>query len=135
MDKKNTKHSLLKFIACTITILFFTSTTVYAENEAKSPSIKEILESGHKPQTDTPPSQIPVAATIQTPSPKEKSGPKDKYERSTPQGSFQGLSNALEQSDYELAINFMDMRNLPKVLAGNNKELARKLRIILNLFK
>ncbi len=57
-------------------------------------------------------------------------GPADEFNRGTPRGSLQGLGAAYLDGDYETAVNFLDLRNLPDEVTDDGPTLARKLRIV-----
>lgn len=104
-----------------ILLLIFSSTVVHGSKDADAPKLKDLLGSEPSPQ----------AEAKQTP--EKETGPHDKYDRITPRGSFQGLTKALDERDYELALKFMDLRKLPAGISGKDLELARELKIILDL--
>ncbi len=58
--------------------------------------------------------------------------PHDKYNRISPRSSILALGKALKNKDYELAVNYLDLRNLPFSFdkKHNGPELARQLSII-----
>ncbi len=62
------------------------------------------------------------------------SGPYDEYNRSTPRSSLIALSLAVREKDYERAVNYLDLRNLPFSLEEelNGTDLVRKLVIVAN---
>ncbi len=62
------------------------------------------------------------------------SGPYDEYHRSTPRSSLIALALAVREDDYERAVNYLDIRNLPFSLEGelNGQDLVRKLVIVAN---
>ena len=59
-------------------------------------------------------------------------GPYDEFNRSTPRSSLLGLALAVKEKDYDRAVNYLDLRNLPfseeEELDG--KEFVRKLAIV-----
>ncbi|RDH83076.1 MAG: mechanosensitive ion channel family protein [endosymbiont of Galathealinum brachiosum] len=62
-------------------------------------------------------------------------GPYDEYNRSTPRSSLLGLAKAIRSKDFDLAVNYLDLRNLP--FSDNQKNtkltgpaLAEKLSIV-----
>ena len=58
-------------------------------------------------------------------------GPHDEYGRSTPRSSVLHLAKALIDKDFEAAVNYMDLRNLPFTVNEEvGAELARKLYIV-----
>ena len=62
------------------------------------------------------------------------SGPYDEYNRSTPRSSLLALALAIREDDYERAVNYLDLRNLPFSLEDeeekNGHDLVRKLAIV-----
>jgi MscS family membrane protein len=58
-------------------------------------------------------------------------GPPDEYGRITPRSSTLGLAKALDEMDFETAVHYMDLRNLPfSVDEADGPGLARKLLIV-----
>ncbi len=105
-----------------VLLLIFSSTVAQGAKEANSPKLTDILKSESSPQPE--PSQEATQ--------KKETGPHDKYNRISPRESFQGLSDALENRDYELALNYMDLRKLPSHIKGRDIKLSRELKIILD---
>jgi len=62
------------------------------------------------------------------------SGPYDEHNRSTPRSSLIALALAVRENDYERAVNYLDIRNLPFSLEEelNGQDLVRKLVIVAN---
>ena len=60
------------------------------------------------------------------------SGPYDEYNRSTPRSSLVALAVAVSEKDYERAVNYLDLRNLPFSLEEklNGSDLVKKLSIV-----
>ena len=60
------------------------------------------------------------------------SGPYDEYNRSTPRSSLLAFSLAVKERDYERAVNYLDLRNLPFSLDRelNGPDLVRKLIVV-----
>ena len=60
------------------------------------------------------------------------SGPYDEYNRSTPRSSLLAFALAVDEGDYERAVNYLDLRNLPFSLGKelNGPDLVRKLIIV-----
>ena len=57
---------------------------------------------------------------------------KDNFGRDTPRSSFVGFLTATENFDYELAVEYMDLRNLPYAVRKiEGKELARQLDFVI----
>ena len=62
---------------------------------------------------------------------KPTKGPLDEYGRTTPRSSVMGLANALSKYDFETAVHYLDLRNLPFTLhEEDGTDLARKLLIV-----
>ena len=62
-------------------------------------------------------------------------GPHDEYGRSTPRSSLLSLAAAIKEKDFERAVNYLDLRNLPfsvdkEQSSQNGPELVRKLSIV-----
>lgn len=85
------------------------------------PTIKEIAEKGKaKEEVIKKLAEAPVA------------GPYDEFNRSTPRSSLLGLALAAKENDYDRAVNYLDLRNLPFSVEEDldGKELVRKLIIV-----
>jgi len=75
------------------------------------------------PVVETPPDDPDVIHGIEL---------KDNLGRDTPRSSFSGFLLVTEQFDYDTAVHFMDLRNLPRsVRKISGKELARQLDFII----
>ena len=92
--------------------------------EADAPTIKELADQKEaeekviKELTDAP-----------------VSGPHDEYNRSTPRSSLLALADAIKDKDFERAVNYLDLRNLPfsmdkKKGAQNAPNLVKKLVVV-----
>ncbi len=62
-------------------------------------------------------------------------GPYDEYGRSTPRSSLLALAAAIKEKDFERAVNYLDLRNLPfsvdkEQSSQNGPDLVRKLSIV-----
>lgn len=119
------RHWLVKPVAGIILVMFCSLSVAYGAGQSDAPTIKDLLKD--KTEQQVPATQAPVAQA-----PEDEAGPQDKYNRTTPRGSFQGLAGALDNRDYELALEYMDLRNLPKKISVQNIELGRELKIILD---
>lgn len=125
MPVKVWRHWLVKPVAAVILVMFCSLSVAYGAEHGDAPTIKDLLKD--KSEQQTPAVQTPAAHA-----PVEEAGPQDKYNRTTPRRSMQGLGDALDDRDYELALEYMDLRNLPKNISGQNTELARELKIIMD---
>ena len=106
-------HCLISLFAL---ILVF-PLTIFAADD--TPTLKEITEKENVEK---------VAEELKT---KALKGPYDEFGRSTPRSSTVGLAKALTEKDFETAVQYMDLRNLPfTVNEHNGTELARKLLIV-----
>jgi MscS family membrane protein len=83
------------------------------------PTIKQVVEK-----------QGPEKAAVDAESTPVK-GPYDEYGRTTPRSSVMNLAKVLTAYDFETAVHYMDLRNLPfTVNEDDGPELARKLFIV-----
>jgi len=85
----------------------------------ETPTLKEIVDKSDvekiTEKTDSKPSK----------------GPLDEYGRTTPRSSTMGLASALSAYDFETAVHYLDLRNLPFTLnEESGPDLARKLLIV-----
>lgn len=98
-------------------LLLVLPSTLLATDEA--PTLKEIVEKSDVEK---------AAEKIDT---KPTKGPLDEYGRTTPRSSVMGLANTLSNYDFETAVHYMDLRNLPFTLhEEDGPNLARKLLIV-----
>lgn len=100
-----------------LTLQLLVPVTVLADDE--TPTLKEIVEQKEKEK---------LIGEVKKTSAK---GPYDELGRSTPRSSLINLANALADYEFELAVKYMDLRNLPfSVGEADGLDLARKLLII-----
>jgi MscS family membrane protein len=98
-------------------LLFVLPSTLYAADDA--PTLKQIVEKADVEK---------AAENIET---KPVKGPFDEYGRTTPRSSTMGLAKALSARDFDTAVNYMDLRNLPFTIdEADGPELARQLLIV-----
>lgn len=109
------------------TVIIFTclflSGFVYSA-EADAPTIKELAE---KKEAEEKVIKELTAAPV--------AGPYDEHNRSTPRSTLLALVDAVEAKDYERAINYLDLRNLPfstddQQLQQTGADLVKKLTIV-----
>jgi len=102
-----------------------------AEKKAIAPTLKEltpaptIKDLAERQQADDATLKKLIEAPV--------SGPYDEYNRSTPRSSLIALALTVDEDDYERAINYLDLRNLPFSLEEeekNGQDLVRKLVIV-----
>ena len=112
------KKSILTILLLTLSVLSFGYS--YAE-EIPAPTLKDIAE---KQEADE--------ATLKKLTEAPVSGPYDEFGRSTPRSSLVALAQAARAQDYERAVNYLDMRNLPFAFDDeiDGQELVKKLAII-----
>jgi len=85
----------------------------------EAPRLKQIVEKSDVEK---------AAETVETTPVK---GPPDEYGRLTPRSSTLGLARALDEMDFETAVHYMDLRNLPFTMdEADGADLARKLLIV-----
>lgn len=91
------------------------------KERAPAPTIKDLAE---KQQAE----DATLKKLVETPA----SGPYDEHNRSTPRSSLIALALAVREDDYERAVNYLDLRNLPFSLEEkiNGPDLVRKLVIV-----
>ncbi len=100
-----------------IALLLVLPSTLYALDEA--PTLKQIVEKADAEK---------VVEKIDTGPAK---GPADEYGRTTPRSSTLGLAKALSEMDFDTAVHYMDLRNLPfTVEEADGPDLARQLLIV-----
>lgn len=92
--------------------------------EPDAPTIKELAE---KKVTEDKVIKELTAAPV--------AGPHDEHNRTTPRSSLLALADAVEAKDYERAVNYLDLRNLPfstddQQLNQTGTDLAKKLSIV-----
>jgi len=98
-------------------LLLVLPTTLYAGDEA--PTLKEIVEKTDVEKILDKAEKAPVK------------GPFDEYGRTTPRSSTIGLARALLDKDFNRAVHYMDLRNLPFTIdEADGPELARQLLIV-----
>ena len=97
-------------------ILLPHSTLLAAED---TPTLKQIVEKGDVEKLEVKTEIAPVK------------GPLDEFGRGTPRSSTLGLAAALSKLDFDTAVQYMDLRNLPFTInEEDGPELARKLLIV-----
>ena len=110
------RHALAALLG--IWLLLATPLTVYADEAALT--LKDVAEQQEK-----------ADQALRELEKKTVAGPADPYNRGTPRASLLALAKALKAGDYETAVHFLDLRNLPfsteKIDAA---DLVRKLHII-----
>jgi MscS family membrane protein len=91
---------------------------VLAEDNRTTPTVKDLLNNSTTEET--------TKAVIAT----SRALPEDEFDRGSPRSSVLGLAEALDRRDYDRAINYLDMRNLPPDIRRQGAELLRELKII-----
>ena len=93
----------------------------YAVDPPEPLTIKELAEKKHV-------EEMVLKDLIEAP----VAGPKDEYYRSTPRSSILALAITVKEKDFEKAVNYLDLRNLPFSLDEemNGPDLVRKLSIV-----
>jgi MscS family membrane protein len=101
-----------------LAMLLILPTTLFSAEDA--PTIKELVETNKD-------ADKAVELIDATPA----KGPHDDYGRSTPRSSVLHFARTLIERDFEAAVNYMDLRNLPFTIdEDSGAELARKLYIV-----
>jgi len=113
---QNAPKAVLSTILLALTLL--PASSLYAVDEP--PTLKQIVE-----KADT--EKIVVEKIETTPA----KGPPDEYGRTTPRSSTLGLARALSDMDFDTAVHYMDLRNLPFTKdEAAGPDLARQLLIV-----
>lgn len=100
-----------------IALLLIPASALYADDAA--PTLKDVVEQQHAEK---------VVSQAET---QPAKGPYDEYGRSTPRSSVTQLAKALSAYEFDTAVNYLDLRNLPfTITEEDGPELARKLLII-----
>ena len=100
-----------------LAILLILPTTLLSAEDA--PTVKELVEKKDAEKAVELIDAVPAK------------GPHDEYGRSTPRSSVLHLAKILMDKDFEAAVNYMDLRNLPFTIdEESGAELARKLYIV-----
>ena len=100
-----------------LALLLLLSPALYAADAP--PTLKQIVEKSDTEKIE------------ETAEPKPVKGPLDEYDRGTPRSSTLGLADALENLDFDRAVHYMDLRNLPFTISeADGPDLARKLLIV-----
>ena len=112
-------QTFMRYFLCLFLCLVYTGMSFAAESDA--PTLKDLVEKQQiEEETIQKLTEAPVA------------GPYDEYNRSTPRSSVLGLAAAAKDKDFERAVHYLDLRNLPfsfdEELDG--AELVRKLAIV-----
>jgi len=149
--KKIIKSGIFFVLACLLVSGVSYAADTAISKEKKQPVEAEVkeqpAEAEVKEQVVAPAiKDLPAAPTLKDLAAKQKadeevfkklaeapvSGPFDEYKRSTPRSSLIAFSLAVKEKDYERAVNYLDLRNLPFSLEEelDGPELIRKLIIV-----
>ena len=142
--KKIIKSGIFFVLAC----LLMSAVSYAAETTATTATAKEKAAATVVKEQSVAPAikDLPAAPTLKALAEKQDaeeeilkklaeapvSGPYDEYNRSTPRSSLIALALAVRENDYERAVNYLDLRNLPFSLEDelNGQDLVRKLVIV-----
>ena len=92
--------------------------------QPKQPSLKDIIKEPEDVE------QAPKEVKPETEVPK---APRDDFGRGTPRTSVKGFFTAARERDFEKAVKYLDLRNLPKGFGEEEgQQLARHLKIVLD---
>ena len=114
------------FLAFIVLIAFISvMVPVHSLAQSKQPTLKELVTGSSKEEAGAVEQQKPAIEKLEV--------VQDEFERGTPLTSFKGFLKATEERDYEKAVQYLDIRRLPKRLDKRKApELARHLKIVLN---
>lgn len=120
MIAKKCKTTNPKFMGCPAVWLMCLLLLVHPETgqAAKLPGLptaSPVQEQSSSAAKDVPPA-VPV----------------DEYNRGAPRSSIKGFLSSVDKGEYETAVEFLDLRNLPKGMSEDGPRLARMLKIILD---
>ena len=151
--KKIIDFKILLILVCSLT-----SVVSYADEKAATKEIQPAAESEVKEQPAEPEvkeqttapaiKDLPEAPTLKDLAERQKaeeevfkklveapvSGPYDEHNRSTPRSSLIAFALAVKEKDFERAVNYLDLRNLPFSLDEDidGQDLVKKLLIVAN---
>ncbi len=142
--KKIIDFKILLILVCSLT-----SVVSYADEKAAAKEKKPAAKSEVKEQAVAPAiKDLPAAPTLKDLAEKQKAeeavfkklaeapvaGPYDEFNRSTPRSSLIALALSVKEENYERAVNYLDLRNLPFSLDEDmdGEALVRKLIIVAN---
>jgi MscS family membrane protein len=111
---------------CVLTLIVFVGLSSFGAAFAQdNPKLADVLEHGQDHEQ---------AQAEQAPTEKPKQlGPEDEFERGVPRSSIKGFLAATREGDYERAVEYLDLRNLPRGMdPGLAPEYARQLKIVLD---
>ena len=107
----------IRLLAFVFALIGLSPSSLYAVEDP--PKLKQIVE---KSDVDK------VADSVDI---KPVKGPPDEFGRTTPRSSTLGLARALDEMDFNTAVHYMDLRNLPFTIdEADGPDLARKLLIV-----
>jgi MscS family membrane protein len=139
--KKNLKFGIVYFVS----FLMFSATVLAADTttENTKDKVADVVVAKEKA---APAKVDPEAPTVKAVAEKEAAkeavmkklaeepvaGPYDEFNRSTPRASLLALAIALKEQDFERAVNYLDLRNLPFTIEKelDGEELVRRLVIV-----
>ena len=120
MIRLSNKHPAGLNLSSILILLFIAilPTTAIAADTADAPTLKDLVD--EEPKEGEEAKQNTVTKVI----------PQDEFDRGTPRSSIMGFAEAMENRDYDRAMNYLDTRNVPTHLLSEDQELARELKII-----
>ena len=97
------------FLAFIVLIAFISvMVPVHSLAQSKQPTLKELVTGSSKEEAGAVEQQKPAIEKLEV--------VQDEFERGTPLTSFKGFLKATEERDYEKAVQYLDIRRLPKRL-------------------
>lgn len=122
LEFKNMNQNKLPVVLLALVLVFSTQPVVAQEGVA-TPSLKDVIE-GEGSQSAEPDESDTASRKVAAPV------AYDRLDRQTPRSSINGFATALEQGNYEQAMEFMDTRYVPADVVARGPELAREIKII-----
>jgi MscS family membrane protein len=104
-------------------------TTIAAQDEQSTPKLKDVF-------SETEPSEDSTQDTSTVKAEQKKlvkAGPDDDFDRGVPRTSVAGFFKAAKNNNWEIAAQYLDLRNLPRGYSTQDgPELARQLKVVLD---
>jgi MscS family membrane protein len=114
------KKQIFRALFLLILLILVSGLAIVSAQTQVKPTIKDILEKEDVPEKLADEDSVARIAAL----------PPDQYNRQTPRSSISGFAKAVLDNNYELAMEYMDMRYIPQHVAAQGPELARELKII-----
>lgn len=111
----NLRRKLPVYLLIIIAVFLNNIAISSAQQDTDEPTIKQILDETERN------ARLEKSIALMT---------KDPYGRDTPLSAYHAFSKALDERNFALVVEYLDMRNLPVNLRNKGEEIAREIRII-----